>query len=90
MNKFCRDCAHIDLNGREEPGPYSRCKASWRVCDLVSGLVTFRYCDIDRNSERPDACGPKGANWEPSKQYKAEQREEAADEARRAKSEEGA
>ena len=72
--KFCRNCAHIDLNGREEPGPYSRCKASRRSCDMVSGAMTIRYCDIERNSERPDACGSEGANWEPSAQYQAEQR----------------
>ena len=89
MDKFCRDCAHIDLNMRPEPGPYSRCKASRRACDLVSGLVTIRYCGIERNSERKESCGPLGANWEPSAQYQAEQREEAADDARRAKSEEG-
>ena len=88
--KFCRDCAHIDLNMRPEPGLYSRCKASRRACDMVSGAMTIRYCNIERNSARPDACGSEGANWEPSEQYKAEQRVKAAEEARRAKSEEGA
>jgi len=85
--KFCRDCAHIDLNGREEPGPYSRCKTSRRVHNMVTGVWSFLYCDIERNSERQNACGSEGAGWEPSAQVQAEQRVEAADEARRAKSE---
>ncbi len=60
--KLCRDCTHCaPAAGMDAEWSYklARCERSATVSNPMTGREEHRFCETERTSTAPEACGPE-------------------------------
>ena len=55
--KFCKDCFYYRESAKGLPEyKYATCERT-KTYDMVSGVATYQFCSIERESKAPNKCG---------------------------------
>ena len=76
MKRICKDCYYfIPAPSGMQDRLYAKCDAS-KELNLVTGEWEYNFCNLERESKRPEACGANAQHYEEPEPREDWQRDE--------------